>query len=106
MKKEQPGSKINKNIFLTGFTSFFTDISSEMIYPVLPFFLRSVLGVTPAIVGIIEGIAESTAALSKTYFGKIADKLKHYKEIAIIGYLFSAVSKVLLLFANTVSVKA
>lgn len=93
-------SKINKNVLLTGFTSFFTDISSEMIYPVLPFFLRSVLGVTPAVVGIIEGIAESTAALSKTYFGKIADRLKHYKEMAIMGYLFSALSKIILVFAN------
>ncbi len=97
---ENPKSKINKNVFLTGFTSFFTDISSEMIYPILPFFLRSVLGATPALIGIIEGIAESTAALSKTYFGKIADKINRYKEMAIIGYLFSAASKILLLFAN------
>lgn len=95
--KEQ---KTNKNILFTGLTSFFTDISSEMIYPVLPFFLRSVLGVTPAIVGIIEGIAESVSSLSKSYFGKIADKINKYKEMTIIGYLFSAVSKIILLFAN------
>ncbi len=95
--KEQ---KTDKNILFTGLTSFFTDVSSEMIYPVLPFFLTSVLGASPAIVGIIEGIAESTASFSKTYFGKIADKINRYKELTIIGYLFSAISKIILLFAN------
>ena len=89
-----------KNIYLTGITSFFTDISSEMIYPILPFFLRTVLGVTPAFIGIIEGIAESTAALSKTYFGRLADKFKHFKSLVIIGYLFSSLSKMILIFAN------
>ncbi len=92
--------KTKKNILLTGLTSFFTDISSEMVYPILPFFLTSVLGATPAIVGIIEGIAESTASLTKTYFGKMADKLKHYKGMTIIGYFFSAFSKIILFFAN------
>ncbi|MBN2547175.1 MAG: MFS transporter [Spirochaetes bacterium] len=92
--------KTKKNILFTGLTSFFTDISSEMIYPILPFFLTSVLGATPAIVGIIEGIAESSAALTKTYFGKAADKLKHYKGMTIVGYFFSAFSKIILFFAN------
>jgi len=92
--------KTKKNILLTGLTSFFTDISSEMVYPILPFFLTSVFGATPAIVGIIEGIAESTASLTKTYFGKMADKLKHYKGMTIIGYFFSAFSKIILFFAN------
>lgn len=88
------------NIFLTGLTSFFTDISSELIYPILPFFLTKALGVTPAIVGIIEGISESTASISKAYFGKLSDKLKTYKALTIIGYLLSALSKILLFFAN------
>lgn len=92
--------KEKRNIFLTGFTSFFTDISSEMIYPVLPFFLTKALGVTPAIVGVIEGISESTASLAKAYFGRVSDKLKYYKSLTIIGYLFSALSKILLFFAN------
>ena len=96
-KKQKPF----KNVFLLGFVSFFTDISSEMIYPVIPSFLRALLRQSAGkFLGIIEGIAEATASLGKVYFGYISDKLKKRKMFAILGYGFSACSKVILLFAG------
>ena len=55
------------NIILLGLTSFFTDVSSEMIYPLVPFFLTLKLGASPAVMGLIEGIAESVASLLKIF---------------------------------------
>jgi hypothetical protein len=52
---------LNRNIFFTGLVSFFMDFSSEMVYPLVPLFLSSVLGVQKSVIGLIEGIAESTA---------------------------------------------
>ncbi len=57
------------NIILLGITSLLTDISSEMVYPILPVFLVSTLGASPAILGLIEGIAESLASLMKVFSG-------------------------------------
>ena len=58
-----------RNIFFLGLISFFTDISAEMVYPLIPLYLVSAFGATPALVGIIEGIAESLASLLKVYSG-------------------------------------
>ncbi len=58
---------IKKNVFVLGLVSFFTDISSEMLYPIIPMFLTSVLNAPMSIVGVIEGIAESTAASLKWF---------------------------------------
>ena len=77
------------NIIILGITSLLTDISSEMIYPLLPIYLVNRLGVSPAILGLIEGIAESTASLSKVFFGYFSDRLKQRKPFAILGYGFS-----------------
>jgi Na+/melibiose symporter-like transporter len=62
------------NVIVLGLVSFFTDLSSEMVYPLIPLYLTSVLGATPVIVGIIEGIAESLASLLKVYSGYISDR--------------------------------
>ncbi len=98
MKKEVNNKK---NVWLLGWVSFFTDISSEMIYPLLPSFLKALLAnSTGKFLGIIEGIAEATSSLGKVYFGYLSDKLKKYKQLTIIGYAFSAVSKILLFVAN------
>ncbi|MBU1076511.1 MAG: MFS transporter [Spirochaetes bacterium] len=92
---------MSKNIFLLGFVSFFTDVSSEMIYPIIPSFLKSLLHQSAGkFLGIIEGIAEATASLGKVYFGYISDKLKKRKLFAILGYAFSAFSKIVLLFST------
>lgn len=87
------------NIILTGLTSLFTDIGSEMIYPLIPFYLVSQLGATPAIVGVIEGFAESLASLLKVFSGYYSDKLGRRKNLAIAGYSLSAAAKIPIIFA-------
>ncbi len=72
--------------------SLFTDLSSQMVYPLIPTFL-AVLGVSPAILGLIEGIAESTASLFRTVFGRMSDKLQNRKIFIIFGYGLSAISR-------------
>lgn len=84
--------KTKKNIYLLGFVSLFTDISSQMINPLIPQFLVN-LGATTSLIGIIEGIAESTASLFKTYFGRLSDKLNNRKRFVFLGYSLSALSK-------------
>ncbi|MCL4539215.1 MAG: MFS transporter [Bacteroidetes bacterium] len=89
------------NVIILGLTSFFTDIASEMVYPLIPFFLTSVLGASPAVLGLIEGVAESTASLLKVFSGYISDKFRNRKVPAIVGYSSSAVGKLLLYIANS-----
>jgi MFS family permease len=84
------------NIILLGITSLLTDISSEMCYPLLPIYLVSKLGASPAILGLIEGIAESLASLTKVFSGYFSDKLKRRKPFTIFGYAGSAVGKLIL----------
>lgn len=79
--------------------SLFTDLSSQMIYPLIPEFLIS-LGANISIIGIIEGIAESTASIFRTVFGRLSDKFKKRKLFIFIGYGLSAISKPFLYFAN------
>ena len=62
------------NVVFLGLVSFFADISSEMVYPIIPLYLTSVFGATPLLVGVIEGIAESLASLLKVLSGYITDK--------------------------------
>ena len=94
---------ITRNIVLTGFTSFFTDISSEMIYPLLQAFVSMIMASNKAllgpILGIIEGIAESTASLLKVYFGYYSDTIQNRKLPAIAGYSASVLAKFLLLLS-------
>jgi MFS family permease len=82
-------------------TSFLTDISSEMIVNLIPLFLYSVLGVRLAVVGLIEGVAETTASLIKIFSGAISDRLGERKRLAVIGYGLSTFAKPLLYFANS-----
>lgn len=84
------------NIIILGITSLLTDISSEMVYPLLPVFLVSVLGASPAILGLIEGIAESLASLLKVFSGYFSDKIKRRKPFTVLGYAGSTVGKFLL----------
>lgn len=87
-----------RNIIILGFISFFMDISSEMVYPIIPLYLTAAFGATPALVGIIEGIAESTASLLKVFSGYVTDKYKRKKPIAFIGYTTGLLYKLALLF--------
>ncbi|MDH4222269.1 MAG: MFS transporter [candidate division Zixibacteria bacterium] len=87
---------IKKNIFFLGLVSFLTDVSSDMIYPLLPVFLTDVLGASRVFVGLIEGIAESTASLLKIFSGWFSDKIGKRKPVVILGYSLSSLSKPLL----------
>lgn len=86
-------SKISKQVFILGMVSLFTDIASEMLYPVAPIFLTAVLGSSMAVVGLIEGIAEVTAGFLKGYFGNLSDKLGKRSVFVVLGYGISALAK-------------
>ena len=70
------------NIFFLGMVSFFADLSTEMVYPLIPLYLTLAFGATPAIVGIIEGVAESAASLLKVFSGYISDRYQNKKALA------------------------
>ena len=89
------------NIIVLGIVSLLTDISSEMVYPLLPIFLTATLGASPAVVGVIEGIAESLASLLKVFSGYFGDKTKKKKELAIAGYGSSLLGKLVLVLAGS-----
>ena len=90
-----------RNIVFLGLISFFMDVSSEMVYPIIPLYLTAAFGATPALVGVIEGIAESTASLLKVFSGYITDKYKKKKPIAFAGYATGLLYKLELLFAGS-----
>lgn len=96
--------KMERNVVLMGFTSFFTDVSSEMIYPLLQAFVKMIMAANTAmlgpVLGIIEGIAESTASLLKVFSGYYSDRLNKRKAITIAGYTTSAIAKFLLLLCS------
>jgi len=82
-----------RNIWAVSLTSFFMDISSEMVINLIPLFLSNALGVKTNIIGLIEGVAESTASILKVFSGWLSDKLKARKWPAVLGYALSAFSK-------------
>jgi len=83
----------HRTIFFLGLVSFFTDVSSEMIYPLLPVFLTSVLGASTTFVGLIEGIAEATASFLKLFSGWISDRWKKRKSLVVFGYTLSTLTR-------------
>lgn len=93
MKKRDDAKK---NVIWLGITSFFTDVSSEMIFPILPLFLTSILNANMAILGLIEGVAESLASILKLASGWLSDKTGNRKSLVVLGYTLSALSKPLL----------
>jgi len=90
---------ISQNVLVMGLVSFFNDVASEMIYPLVPIFLTSVLGAPASVVGLIEGIAESTASILKVFSGWYSDKFQKRKPFITAGYSLSTISKVILGFA-------
>ena len=89
------------NIIFLGLVSFFTDLSTEMVYPLIPLYLTSAFGATPAVVGIIEGIAESVASLLKVFSGYVSDRFQKKKAIAFSGYATGLIYKLVLLAAGS-----
>jgi MFS family permease len=93
-------NKLSKNVVVLGLVSFFNDCASEMVYPIVPIFLTATLGAPVAVVGLIEGIAESTASLLKVASGWLSDKFQKRKLFVSSGYAFSTVSKLIIGFAQ------
>ncbi len=93
---DTPAAGVSQPVKLLALVSFLTDISSEMIYPLIPLFLTSALGAPAAAVGLIEGVAESTASLTKTVSGWLSDRLHMRKPLVVLGYALSALGKPLL----------
>jgi len=83
---------ITRTILLVSLVSFFTDIASEMLYPVMPVYLKTI-GFSVVLIGVLEGFAEATAGLSKGYFGNLSDRLGLRLPFVKWGYLLSAISK-------------
>ncbi len=99
MKKEL-FKGIAKNVVLLGFVSLFTDLSSQMVFPLIPLFLTEVLKASASIVGIVEGAAETTASLLKVFSGYWSDKIKRRKPFVLAGYSLSTITKPLFAFAT------
>ena len=102
--QEKPQRKffgLSQNVFVFGFVSMLTDFSSEVTVKTLPLFLANALGVKPAIIGFIEGFAETTATILKWVFGWLSDRLKKRKWLAFTGYAISNITKPFLYFVNT-----
>ncbi len=91
---------LHPNVFFLGLVSFFTDISSELIFTLMPLFLFNVLRVSTPIIGLIEGITESTATLLKFFSGWLSDKVGTRKWLAVVGYGVSVAAKPFMYFVT------
>ena len=87
---------LSKNTFLLAFASLFADISTEMLYPVLPVFLTQTLKASGSIVGLVDGFAQATQNIVQGFSGALSDKLQKRKSIAVAGYLLAAIAKPLM----------
>jgi MFS family permease len=94
--------KLPAGVWVLGFGSLFMDISSEMIHSLLPVFMGTVLGVSMFTIGVIEGVAEATAAVAKVFSGAISDYLGKRKPLVILGYGLAALTKPVFPLANAV----
>jgi MFS family permease len=92
---------LTRNVVILGFVSFLNDAASEMIYPLLPVFLTSVLGAGPAALGVIEGIAESTASFLKLFSGYLSDRVRRRKGWVVAGYTISNIIRPLIAVAGS-----
>ncbi len=101
MKRQSPLRRLHPNIWVATLTSLLTDISSEMLVYLIPLFLANVLGVRTAIIGLIDGVAETTASLLKITSGALSDRLGKRKWLAVLGYAISAIAKPFLYIANS-----
>lgn len=96
-----PRKRLPATVWALGWVSFFTDVSTEIIYPLLPLFLTTTLGASMAFVGLVEGIAESTASLLKIASGWWSDRVRKRKPLMVAGYGLSALTRPLIALATT-----
>jgi MFS family permease len=92
-------SRLGRNVLALGAVSLLTDVSSEMIYPLLPVFLAGTLGAGAAAIGAIEGAAEATASLLKLASGRISDRVGRRKPLVVVGYALASAARPLLAWA-------
>jgi len=100
MKGDKKPFGFGRNVFVAGLVSFFMDVSSEMIYPLVPLFLANILGINKSIIGLIEGIAESTASLLKVFSGWFSDRIGNRKWLMAAGYGISTLSRPIIALAT------
>src|ERR1700738_4689846 len=93
---QQYFSGLSKNTFLRACPSLFSDISTEMLYPVLPVFLTQTLNAGGSAVGLIDGVAQATQNVLQGFSGWLSDRLQKRKSIALAGYLLAAIAKPLI----------
>lgn len=96
-------ARLPRSIWALGFVSLFADISSEMVHALLPVFLVTALGASAITVGIVEGVGEATASISKLFSGWLSDRSGKRKALTVIGYSLGALSKPLFAVAPTAS---
>lgn len=94
-------SRIPRTVWMLGLVSLFMDLSSEIIHALLPLFLTSTLGVSVAMVGLIDGIAEATASISKVFSGYLSDRIGRRKPLILLGYGMAALTKPLFALAGS-----
>jgi MFS family permease len=93
--------RLPRNVFAISLVSLLNDVSSEIIYPLLPFFLNNTLGVSPRVLGSIEGTAESVSSLLKLFAGHFSDRFGKRKIFVVSGYVLSSFARPLLAFATS-----
>ncbi|OGO22127.1 MAG: MFS transporter, partial [Chloroflexi bacterium RBG_16_50_9] len=92
---------LNRNVFFLGITSLLTDVSSEMIFTLVPLFVVNVLGASTIVVGLIGGLSESTDAIFRIFSGRLSDKIGKRKLLAVLGYGFSTIVKPLMYLVSS-----
>ena len=100
MTAESPRPAIPQTVWTLGLVSLFMDISSETVHALLPVFLTTALGASVAVVGLIDGIAESTASIVKAFSGYLSDRIGRRKPLILLGYGLGAASKPLFAIAG------
>src|ERR1700736_5946935 len=96
-------AEIPRGVWTLGFVSMLMDISSEMIHALLPVYLVTVFGASMVTVGVIEGIAEATASITKIFSGALSDWLGRRKWLAVFGYGLAALTKPVFPLAPTIA---
>jgi MFS family permease len=99
--EKKPLLGVGKNIVALGAVSFFTDVSSEMIFPLLPIFVTTILGASKEVVGLIEGIADSMSSIFDILVGYFSDKFRRRKDFVVAGYGLSSVVKIGIALSTT-----
>ena len=98
---ERSSAGLSRNTYLLAAASLFADVSTEMLYPVLPVFLTQTLGASGSIVGLVDGFAQAAQNVVQGFSGALSDKLRKRKPVAVAGYLLAAIAKPLMGLATT-----